>query len=173
MSDIKSWSATAAGNNTASPNGFPEGMAPSGVNDAAREVMAAIRRWYEDAQWINFGDAPTQTSATTFTVSGDLMARYTVGRRLRLTDSSILYGTIASSSYSNPNTTVTVGLDSGSLTGALSAVAVGILTPSDTAIPTVPVSNGGTGATNAAAACTKGALNTWPTTIPTKRSWKA
>ena len=152
MSDIKSWSASAAGNNAASPNGFPEGMAPSGLNDAARETMAAVRRWYDDAQWLDLGDAPTQTGATTFTLAGDKTAVYAVGRRLKLDDSSMLYGTITNSSYSNPNTTVAVALDSGSLTGALSAVAVGILTPGNTSVPTISVANGGTGATSAPAA---------------------
>lgn len=46
MSNISTYSATAASNNSASPNGFPEGMAPSGLNDSAREVMAALAKWY-------------------------------------------------------------------------------------------------------------------------------
>lgn len=48
MSNVQDWSTTAASNNSAAPNGFPEGMAPSGVNDAAREVMAAVKRWVDD-----------------------------------------------------------------------------------------------------------------------------
>jgi microcystin-dependent protein len=129
-------------------------MAPSGVNDSARETMAAVRRWYETAQWIDLGDTPTQTGAATFTLIGDKTATYAAGRRLKLADSSTLYGTITASSYSNPSTTVTVALDSGSLTGALSSVSVGILTPANVAIPTIAVANGGTGATTAAAART-------------------
>ncbi len=152
MSDIKTWSTAAASNNAASPNGFPEGMAPSGVNDAAREVMAAVRRWFESAQWTDLGDAPIYAGATTFTVAGDRTATYAAGRRVRLADAATLYGTIAASSYSAPNTTVTVSLDSGSISGSLSAVAVGILTPTNSAIPTVPVANGGTGAATASAA---------------------
>jgi len=152
MSDIKTWSAAAASNNVASPNGFPEGMPPSGVNDSAREVMAAVRRWYESAQWIDLGDVPIYASATAFTFASDKTATYTVGRRLKLTDASTLYGTIAACAYSAPNTTVTITLDSGSLSGALSAVAVGTLTPSNSSIPTVPVANGGTGASTAAGA---------------------
>lgn len=46
MSNVSQWSQTAASNNSASPNGFPEGMAPSGVNDSAREVMAALAKLY-------------------------------------------------------------------------------------------------------------------------------
>lgn len=44
MSDVSTWSATANANNAASPDGFPENMAPSGVNDSCREVMAAVKR---------------------------------------------------------------------------------------------------------------------------------
>ena len=46
MSDIEDWSTTAASNNSASPDGFPEGMAPSGVNNSAREVMASVKTWW-------------------------------------------------------------------------------------------------------------------------------
>jgi hypothetical protein len=125
MSDIKSWSTTAASNNSASPDGWPENMPPSGVNDSAREMMAAIRTWYEDSEWIDLGDAPTYVSASSFTISGDVTTTYTKGRRVKLTDSGTLYGVITASTYSNPNTTISVALDSGSLSGALSAVAGG------------------------------------------------
>jgi len=62
MSDIQTWSNTAASNNAAPPNGFPEGMAPSTVNDAAREVMAAVSRYRSDTDGVN-------TSAGTNTVT--------------------------------------------------------------------------------------------------------
>lgn len=48
MSDIHTWSTTAANNNAAVPNGWPEGMAASGVNNAGRELMAAMAKWYKD-----------------------------------------------------------------------------------------------------------------------------
>lgn len=41
------WSETDGGNNNAAPNGFPEGMAPSGVNDSARQVMGATKRFWD------------------------------------------------------------------------------------------------------------------------------
>lgn len=53
MSDVQTWSQTAASNNSASPDGFPEGMAPSGVNDSAREVMAAIAKYRADTDGVN------------------------------------------------------------------------------------------------------------------------
>ena len=57
MSRIKSWSTTAGNNNDAPPDGFPENMAPSGVNDSAREVMASVRAQWEQAEWFDYGDA--------------------------------------------------------------------------------------------------------------------
>src|SRR5262249_35723068 len=44
------WSGTDATNNQPSPNGWPEGMFPSGVHDSARMMMGAIRRWYNRAR---------------------------------------------------------------------------------------------------------------------------
>jgi hypothetical protein len=48
MSEIQTWSTTAANNNSAAPNGWPEGMAASSLNNAGREVMAAMAKWYKD-----------------------------------------------------------------------------------------------------------------------------
>lgn len=128
---IESWSTTAASNNSASPNGFPEGMAPSGVNDSARQVMASVRSWYEDAQWINFGYAHTYVGSTQFKISGsDVTATYTVGRRVRAVGSSTgtIYGSITVSAFST-DTTVTVAWDSGSLSNESLTVSLGLLNP--------------------------------------------
>lgn len=53
MAEIKDYSTTAGSNNSASPNGMPEGMAPSGVNNSWREQTARIKRWYEDVSAVN------------------------------------------------------------------------------------------------------------------------
>lgn len=106
-------------------------MAPSNVNNAMRATNAAVREWYENADWVDFGDTPTYASSTTFTISGDVTARYHANRRIRATDATTLYGTISSSSYSAPNTTVTVTLDSGSLSASLTAVAIGATKTND------------------------------------------
>lgn len=135
MGNISSWSSSAGGNTSASPNGFPEGMAPSGVNDAAREVMASVRRWYEDAEWLDFSNVPTYAATNTFTLAGDKTSVYHAKRRLRAKDgANTLYGEIASSSYTT-NTRVSVTLDSGAFTTSLSAVAVGILSFTPSSIP--------------------------------------
>ena len=46
MSQVPSWSTTAASNNSTPPDGFPEGMAAADFNNAAREVMAAVKTWW-------------------------------------------------------------------------------------------------------------------------------
>lgn len=71
--------------------------------------------------WNLYSGTPTQTSATTFTVTGDQTSTFVEGLRLKFTDSSTLYGVVSSASFSSV-TTVTVVLDSGSLSGSLSAV---------------------------------------------------
>lgn len=64
-SNVSEWSTSAGSNNAAAPNGWPEGMAPSAVNDAARENMAAIARWYKDTS----GSLVTAGSATAYTLT--------------------------------------------------------------------------------------------------------
>lgn len=49
MAEVSDWSGTAASNNATPPAGWPEGMAPSDVNDTAREDAARIARWYKDS----------------------------------------------------------------------------------------------------------------------------
>lgn len=129
MSGIKDYSTTAANNNAAPPNGFPEGMAPASLNDGMRQVMADIRSWYEDPAWINYGDALTYSSGTVFLVTGNLTTRYAVGRRIRAigTTPFTIEGTITASSFSSPNTTVTVVWDSGSMNNTLSNVFVNMV----------------------------------------------
>ena len=120
---IESWSSVAASNNSTPPNGAPEGMSAAAVNNTMRQNMASVREWYEGNGWTDLGDTPTYVSATSFTVSDNQTAFYTAGRPIRCTDSTTLYGVVLSSSYSAPNTTVTVKLNS-NLSASLSAVAL-------------------------------------------------
>src|SRR5688572_18531944 len=56
MSKALTWSTTAVNNNSNAPDGFPEGMAPSGVNNSAREVMASVASLADQrAEFINVG----------------------------------------------------------------------------------------------------------------------
>ena len=132
---IKNWSTTAASNNSAPPNGWPEGQAPSTVNDCARQMMADIRTQEELGEWFDFGDTVSRASATTFKIASDVTSRFAANRRILCYDSSTLYGTVVSSSYSAPDTTITLELDSGSLSTSLSSVALAKLRPSSTSIP--------------------------------------
>jgi hypothetical protein len=43
MTDVGTWDPVDDNNNAASPNGWPEGMMPSGVNNSARMMMGATR----------------------------------------------------------------------------------------------------------------------------------
>ncbi len=128
MSGIKDYSTTAASNNTAAPNGWPEGMAPSAVNDTGRQTWADIRSGFEALPWFNLGYTCTQASATTFTIAGDKTADFTAYRAIKVVDSSTLYGWVVSSSYSAPNTTVTVQLLTGSLSSTMNGQTVSLST---------------------------------------------
>ena len=44
MSEVRTWSTTAASNNDTPPDGWPENMAYANVNNCAREMMASIAR---------------------------------------------------------------------------------------------------------------------------------
>src|SRR5262249_11927993 len=44
--DASNWNEADASNTTAAPDGAPEGMAPSGVNDVLRAMMGATQRWF-------------------------------------------------------------------------------------------------------------------------------
>jgi hypothetical protein len=133
---IPSYSTTASSNNSAPPNGAPEGMAPSAVNDTMRQIMADIRTQHEDAQWIDYGHTPTRIDNDTFTVPGDQTAIYDAGRRVKLVGATTGYATISASAFSAV-TTVDVTMDSGNVPASLASVAVGILTGASNAIPTL------------------------------------
>lgn len=73
MADILSniWSEVASDNSAAPPDGWPEGMARSAVNNAAREIMGAIKRMVNRA-------FATRASVTTLTDAGSLSTAYQV-----------------------------------------------------------------------------------------------
>lgn len=54
-SAIEDWSTTAASNNSTPPDGFPENMAASAVNNSARELMAQVRRFAQQSVLATFG----------------------------------------------------------------------------------------------------------------------
>ena len=143
MAGIKDYSTTQASNTSLNGISVAEGMLPSNLNNAIRALMKNTREWFNDAQWIEYGDGDgaytaAYASATSFTINGvDVSAIYHAGRRIKIIDSAnTLVGTIASSSFSS-NTTINVTFDSGTLTsGSISRVYIGILSKTNNAIPT-------------------------------------
>ena len=131
MSKISTWSTTAASNNSTAPDGWPEGMPPSGVNNSAREMMAQIRDVWNDKDWFIIGDQDgsttfTYSSGTAVTVSAtDVTTVYHANRRVKVVGSNTgtIYGYIASSSFST-NTTINFTFDSGSISASDAAVDV-------------------------------------------------
>lgn len=128
------WSTTAANNNSTPPDGFPEGMAPSTLNDAAREVMAAVRTYAQDAEWFDHGMSPTYIGANTFSVPGDQTALLRPNRMLRLYDATTVVRPIDTVSYAAA-TTVVLGAGT-ALTASLSSFAVSALNPDYSSLPT-------------------------------------
>jgi hypothetical protein len=139
VSDVSTWANLAAGNTGSVPDFLSENCPPSAVNDAFRELQAAIRRYAESAQWFDWGLTHTRLTSSSFSVSGDYRTLYEVGRRVKLTGSADAYATVSAVSYSAPNTTVTV-LEN-NVPGTLSTVSVSILTPSNGGFPGV-INNG-------------------------------
>lgn len=148
MSLISTWSTVANDNGTLGtyPFYWPEGQPPSSVNDCARLMMATIRTQWNDAQWFNWGYTVARVSGNSFTAvtaSWNTVATtdvFVTGGRLKLSDTSTLYGTITTVSASAISTLVTFTPDTGSLTASFSAVYNSILTPDGKSLPsgTVP-----------------------------------
>ena len=144
MAGIKDYSTTQASNTTLNGIDTAEGMLPSNLNNAIRALMKNTREWFNDAQWIEYGDGDgaftaAYASGTSFTIAGvNVTGIYHAGRRIKLTASTpgTIYGTISSSSFST-NTTINVTWDSGSLSSeAITNVYIGALSKTNSSIPT-------------------------------------
>lgn len=195
MAKVGTWSTTAGNNNATPPDGWPEGQAPSTVNDCAREMMAALRTHLNDSQYVDQDWTPTYVSATVFTVTGDKTSAIHANRRLKIYDATagvatVLYATVVTASFTAV-TTIQVANDAGQLTSSLSSFALAILSFNNDSIPrglsldtavglplttgvtgTLPVANGGTGVTVATGSGTA-VLATRPgLTEPTIQNYK-
>lgn len=149
MSNIGSWHLAAASNNATPPDGWPEGQAPSTVNNCAREMMAAIRAQWDDAAWFNFYPTTSpssyiqlkaqnkirilnQSAATTYTAT-DI---YPIGTRLKvLNNNTFKYGSVISLSSSSTAVLLTMSMDSGTLTSTITMVERSIITPLNSPVP--------------------------------------
>ena len=143
MAGIKDYSTTQANNTDLNGISTAEGMLPSNLNNAIRALMKNTRDWYNDSQWVEYGDGSgaytaTYASATSFTIAGvDVTSFYHADRRIKIVAPTpgTIYGTISSSSFST-DTTVNVTWDSGNLSNeAITNVFVGALSKTNTSIP--------------------------------------
>ena len=148
MAGIKDYSTTQANNIDLNGISTAEGMLPSNLNNAIRALMKNTREWYNDSQWVEYGDGDAAftaayASGTSFTIAGvNVTAIYHTGRRIKLTASTpgTIYGTISSSTFST-NTTINVTWDSGSLSSeAITNVYIGALSKTNSSIPTEIIS---------------------------------
>lgn len=138
------WSTTAASNNSTPPDGWPEGQAPSTVNDCARENMAAIRTAFNDLQFFDQDLSPTYVSAVSFTIPGNQTSAIHAGRRLKLFATTTVYATVLTASFAAV-TTVQITADAAQvLTTSLSSFAISILSNTNSSIP-VNAAAGSTG----------------------------
>lgn len=71
MSDLGSsnWSETDASNNAAVPNGWPEGMQPSGVNNSARANMGGEKRFWNRINAVKTTGGTTSAYTLTYDVA--------------------------------------------------------------------------------------------------------
>ena len=103
MAGIKDYSTTASNNSSVGGVNIAEGMLPSNINNAFRAITADIREFYNDSQWVIYGDGDgahtfAYVSGTAFTVAGaNVTSFYHAGRRVKAVGSSTgtIVGTIA------------------------------------------------------------------------------
>jgi hypothetical protein len=144
MAGIKDYSTTQINNSDLNGISVAEGMLPSNLNNAIRALMKNTREWFNDSQWVEYGDGDgaytaAYASATSFTIAGvDVTPIYHEGRRIKLTASTpgTIYGTISSSTFST-NTTINITWDSGSLSNeTIDNVYIGGLSKTNNSLPT-------------------------------------
>jgi hypothetical protein len=143
MAGIKDYSTTQASNTSLNSISVAEGMLPSNINNAIRALMKNTREWFNDSQWVEYGDGDgaytaSYASATSFTIAGvDVTAIYHADRRIKITATTpgTIYGTISSSTFST-DTTVNITWDSGNLSNeAIDNVYIGAISKTNTSIP--------------------------------------
>ena len=142
MAGIKDYSTTQADNTSLNGISTAEGMLPSNLNNAIRALMKNTRDWYNDSQWVIYGDGSAAytsayVSATSFSIAGvDVTAFYHANRRVKIVGSATgtIYGTISSSSFST-DTTVNVTLDSGAIQNEALEIYVAALSATNRSVP--------------------------------------
>jgi hypothetical protein len=145
MADISAWSPIDESNTTAPPNGWPEFMMPAMVNNSARAMMGAVRRWYD--QVLDGSLVLPYVSATGGGMTGGLTVNSVAGISTigGITASGLIQGgAISSLGPASISGTVTAGGlgSTGSLNVAggatiLGSVTTGFLQASSLSVPNV------------------------------------
>src|SRR5215470_3877943 len=63
------WNETDDNNSTAAPDGWPEGMAPSGINNSGRAMMGATKRWWNKINAVKTTGGTTSAYTLTYDVA--------------------------------------------------------------------------------------------------------
>lgn len=167
MVNLRKWSTTATGNASvaggANTINFAEGQTPGSVNNSAREMMAQLRSVYTPSEWgwVENSATASVASQTTFKLAGNQTTDWVAPRRWRLkSGSTTRYGTVVSSSFT-VETTITVTVDSGSLSASHSLAALAVIDTNH--VPTTYVTSASV-ATSLALYATLGGTNTFSAT---------
>ena len=141
---ISNYSTTASNNTSINGINISEGMSPSDVNNSIRSQLADVRSGFNDKEWFLLGDGDQTTtfnraSASSVTIASNITSTYHVGRRVKIIGSATgtIFGKIATSSFSSPNTTISFTFDSGTINSGDSTVAVYVGSPATN--PAIPV----------------------------------
>jgi len=129
VAEIKDWSTVAASNvDTLPAAGWPEGMARSDVNNVGREMMAVLRRQWDQPDWRELVSDYTVTESGGLVNIGalDATALFPVGTKVKISNAGAdVYGFVTVSAFGDPDTQLTIGFWSGA-TSAVPATANGI-----------------------------------------------
>jgi hypothetical protein len=149
MANLRKWSSSASGNATVTGGvntiNFAEGQTPGSVNNSAREMMAQVRSIYTPSEWgwVEHSATASVASQTSFKLGGNQTTNWTAGRRWRLkSGSTTRYGSVVSSSFT-AETTITVTVDSGSLSASHSLAALSPIDVTANPIPTLRFDSSG------------------------------
>ncbi len=113
-SKVFTWDTNPASNNAAPPDGFPEGMNKTDVNNSSREMMAAVRVLVDEFPWLEFarGETLSKQSATVLRIESiDLTAFYTVDREIKMVGATTTYARISNVVFSGGHTDITIVAD--------------------------------------------------------------
>jgi hypothetical protein len=153
MAGIKDYSTTQASNTSLNGINTAEGMLPSDLNNAIRALMKNTREWFNDSQWVEYGDGdgaytPAWVSTTQFTIASsvDITAIYHVNRRLKVlkADGNYVYGTITASSNNGTLQSITASFDSGNLGSSTNTlrIFIAVLSATNNSIPLGVIGSG-------------------------------